>query len=107
VPKPLMPLPYTVRTGGATKGAYWVGMRYAGGDRDSEAQRFEIVFGGNEDKSALSNATVGPRGAFPRTVELLGARIAILSVTDGAMHYRIEQPMPEQDFSVLRTFIPG
>lgn len=102
--KPLQPLSYTVRPAGETVGAYWLGVRYVGGDRDIEAQRFEIVFGGKDEKASLTSAIIGPKGALPRTIEPLGSRVTILAVANGALRYRIEQPMPEQPFSVIRTF---
>ena len=101
--KPLQPLAYSVRPGGATTGGYWVGIRYLGGGDAAGPQRFQIAFGGRDDKASLSDVVVSPAGALPRSVAVLGGSVTILAAQAGTIQYRIDQAMPEQEFSVIRT----
>lgn len=99
--KALQPLTFEVRPAGETVGGYWVGVRYVAGGK---APRFQIVFGGRDDEAGLSGSA-GNAAPLPRTVEVLGAQFTVLSVDGGVMRYRIDRPMPEQPFSVVRSVI--
>jgi hypothetical protein len=102
-PKPLQPLKYQLRPAGSGLGQYWVGVRYASGQKPSEPLSFELVFGDHKDSSKLTERIAGSKGEFPRLLDVLGGKVTLLSVSDGVLRYRVEQIMPDQPFGIVRT----
>jgi hypothetical protein len=102
-PKPLQKLGFNLRPAGPGVGGYWVGVRYASGDKAHEFLGFQLVFGDHRSSSKLTENIAGAKGDFPRTLEVLGAKVVIFSVLNGVIRYRIDQVMPDQPFSIVRS----
>lgn len=64
---------------------------YAHGDLG----RFKTYADTNGTRNEVANGAIYLTGEFPETVEILGARLKILSIEDGAITYQVLNGMPD------------
>lgn len=101
--KPIEPVAYSRLDPSQIATRYFVGIRNAGKAAIYDRQNFQICYGGESATDCLSDWSYTSASTFPATIELLGARITVLSREEGKVRVRVDNTIPLQLFGVIST----
>ena len=101
--KPIEPVAYSRLNPNEIATRYFVGIRNAGKAALYDRQNFQICYGSESATDCLTDGSYTSASVFPAPVELLGAKMTILSREEGKVRVRVDRMMPPQPFGIVST----
>jgi hypothetical protein len=101
--KPVTPVRYEKVDPATLEKPFWVGIQYYGKPLLKEARNFNVAFGSDTSKGALTSFVAAEGANYPVSQQLLGASFSVLGAENGKLKVHVDQPMPRQPFGVVHS----